>query len=216
MPHPTLPVLSARAHKPLISFVGKRIWPSCTHTVLSASSSPYSLASSTRASSPPSRSTARVSQGVLRHPTAHTEYRQGHRESLLPRLLGGSRALLATKAPRTATIRNRRHSGMYNISPFTPKDIDNISRAVVLHYTDVWFPTFVRLTIVDRVHTCSRESVLFRVRQQVFLHFSLLHHPPFPPRFRILFIRRRHNPNLYLSWLVISCVNRRHGLDRNL
>jgi len=28
MPHPSLPVLSARAHKPLISFIGKRIWPS--------------------------------------------------------------------------------------------------------------------------------------------------------------------------------------------
>jgi small subunit ribosomal protein YMR-31 len=31
MPHPSLPVLSARAHKPLISFIGKRIWPSCAH-----------------------------------------------------------------------------------------------------------------------------------------------------------------------------------------
>ncbi|KAG8218232.1 hypothetical protein J3R82DRAFT_3800 [Butyriboletus roseoflavus] len=28
MPHPSLPSLSARAHKPLISFIGKRIWPS--------------------------------------------------------------------------------------------------------------------------------------------------------------------------------------------
>ncbi|KAG6374988.1 hypothetical protein JVT61DRAFT_3763 [Boletus reticuloceps] len=35
MPHPSLPVLSARAHKPLISFIGKRIWPSCGHIVLS-------------------------------------------------------------------------------------------------------------------------------------------------------------------------------------
>lgn len=32
MPHPSLPALSARAHKPLISFIGKRIWPSCVHT----------------------------------------------------------------------------------------------------------------------------------------------------------------------------------------
>jgi len=28
LPHPSFPVLSARAHKPLISFIGKRIWPS--------------------------------------------------------------------------------------------------------------------------------------------------------------------------------------------
>ncbi|KAN0097896.1 hypothetical protein V8E55_002342 [Tylopilus felleus] len=28
MPSPSLAVLSARAHKPLINFIGKRIWPS--------------------------------------------------------------------------------------------------------------------------------------------------------------------------------------------
>ena len=59
-------------------------------------------------------------------------------------------------------------------------------------------------------------SIFFRVGQQVLLHFSLVHHPPISPRFRILFIRRRHNSNLYLSWFVISCVNYRHRLNRNL
>ena len=39
MPHPSLPVLTVRVHKPLISFIGKRIWPSCAHIVLSMSSS---------------------------------------------------------------------------------------------------------------------------------------------------------------------------------
>lgn len=215
MPSPSLAVLSARAHKPLINFIGKRIWPSCAHCTLLFRLLRTHLVTAHAPAHP--------------HPAAPPEYRKTFSGALQQTLNAGVAEKQSFRdfwqAP-THLWRPRHHE----LQEF---EIDAIQVCKRLHLaehadnTDLerWCYTTltsaVSLYCVFRIephslpagaiynlsNTLFSGSIFLRVCQEVLLHLSFIHHPPISPRLRILFVRRRHDSDLYLSWLVICRVH---------
>lgn len=137
MPHPSLPSLSARAHKPLISFIGKRIWPSCAHVILSSSFSHSRLATALAPAHP--------------HPAAPPEYRKTfsgiHQQTLSsagtteqPSFRDFWDAPARFWRPKHYELQEIEIEAIQacKISLIMPKDINNTPRVVALHCSDVF------------------------------------------------------------------------------